>query len=134
MFVKDMADLFPAYDDEDARECIEGDFASLGAERGGAVLRPRGRHSRGLHAGRGAPGRVPVRRARGGVRRAGEDASVAAHTRPAGYTHRVGASHSRAPALILPKGRAEPTPGAALRFAPVLCCQDYAARSGLTCR
>ena len=32
MFGKDMADVFPAYDDVDARECIEGDFAALGAE------------------------------------------------------------------------------------------------------
>ena len=32
MFVKDMADLFPAFEDEDWREFIEADFAALGVE------------------------------------------------------------------------------------------------------
>jgi hypothetical protein len=31
MFVKDMADLFPAYDGEYARECVEGDLGSIWA-------------------------------------------------------------------------------------------------------
>ena len=34
MFVKDIAELFPSYaaDDEEAQECLQGDFADLGAE------------------------------------------------------------------------------------------------------